>query len=242
MGRSPGWGVGPVAAPGRQRRRNVEFGKVRPLAFHTPSGLRPPSPRTRDYGDTLLNPQIAKRGDRRLRDPPSRSRTNHNQPRADPIDRTGASPAAARAPFSRQFLSENRKLGYNARFANPQETSMRASAKPPVRNAAARFVRARHVFARLMDGQSMRDIAAAEGLSVRRVQQIVRAEIARREANPAEGYVLVQVARLERALELLGREIDAGRAAAVPAFVRVIEQLGKLAGDPLRLPDPAFRP
>jgi hypothetical protein len=177
-----------------------------------------------------------------LRDPPSRSRTNHNQPRADPIDRTGASPAAARAPFSRQFLSENRKLGYNARFANPQETSMRASAKPPVRNAAARFVRARHVFARLMDGQSMRDIAAAEGLSVRRVQQIVRAEIARREANPAEDYVLVQVARLERALELLGRQIDAGRAAAVPAFVRVIEQLGKLAGDPLRLPDPAFRP
>ena len=85
-----------------------------------------------------------------------------------------------------------------------------AAAKPPVRNPAASRARTRHVFARLMEGQSTAAIAAAEGLSLRRVQQIVSGELARREANPAEDYVLMQVARLERALDLLGGQIEAG--------------------------------
>ncbi len=118
---------------------------------------------------------------------------------------------------------------------------MPVAAKPPVRNAAARRQRTRHVFARLMDGQSTCDIAAAEGLSVRRVQQIVRAELARREANPAEDYVIMQVARLERALDLLGGQIEAGRASAAPAFVRTVELLSKLAARPLRLDSLVFR-
>ena len=118
---------------------------------------------------------------------------------------------------------------------------MPVAAKSPVRNPAARRQRTRHVFARLMEGQSTRDIAAAEALSVRRVQQIVRAELARREANPAEDYVIIQVARLERALDLLGGQIEAGRATSALAFVRTIETLSKLAAGPLRLDSPLFR-
>jgi hypothetical protein len=97
------------------------------------------------------------------------------------------------------------------------------------------------VFARLKEGQSTRDIAAAEGLSVRRAPPIMRAELARREANPAEDYVITQVARLERALDLLGGQIEAGRATSALAFVRTIEMLSKLAADPLRLDSPIFR-
>jgi hypothetical protein len=118
---------------------------------------------------------------------------------------------------------------------------MPASAKPPIRNALAGRSRARHVFARLMEGQSTREIAAAEGLSPRRIQQIVRNELKRREANPADDSVLMQVARLERALDLLGAQIDAGRATAALAFVRVIEMLSKLAAGPLHLAGPDFR-
>jgi hypothetical protein len=113
--------------------------------------------------------------------------------------------------------------------------------QPPVRNPAASRERTRHIFARLMQGQSTAAIAKAEGVSLRRVQQIVHDELARREANPAEDYVLMQVARLERALDLLGGQIEAGRASAAPAFVRTIETLSKLAARPLFLPDPAFR-
>src|SRR5271163_1835552 len=105
--------------------------------------------------------------------------------------------------------------------------------------------RARHIYAAMMDGRSLREIAEAEGLGVRRIQQIVAEELARRKGDPATDYALLQIARLEQAQELLGAKIDAGEAAAVPAFLRVIEQLSKLSerqlgGSPmLRLADEA---
>src|SRR5271155_146639 len=103
--------------------------------------------------------------------------------------------------------------------------------------------RARHIYAAMMDGRSLREIAEAEGLGIRRIQQIVAEELARRKGDPATDYALLQIARLEQAQELLGAKIDAGEAAAVPAFLRVIEQLSKLSerqlgGSPmLRLAD-----
>ena len=118
---------------------------------------------------------------------------------------------------------------------------MPAAVKPPVRNPVASRARIRHVFARLMEGQSTRDVAAAEGVSVRRVQQIVQVELARRGANPAEDYLLMQVARLERAVELLGGQIEAGKASAAAAYLRTVEALSKLVARPLRLDDPLFR-
>jgi len=118
---------------------------------------------------------------------------------------------------------------------------MSDAAIPPVRNPAASRERTRHIFARLMQGQSTAAIAAAEGVSLRRVQQIVAAELQRRDANPAEDYVIMQVARLERALELLAGQIEAGKASAAGAFVRTVEMLSKLAARPLFLPEFVFR-
>ncbi len=43
--------------------------------------------------------------------------------------------------------------------------------------------RTRHIFARVMDGQSTAEIAAAEGVTVRRIPQIVAAELARTQSN-----------------------------------------------------------
>jgi hypothetical protein len=51
----------------------------------------------------------------------------------------------------------------------------------------------------------------------------------------------MQVARLERALDLLGGQIEAGRATSALAFVRTVETLSKLAARPLFLANPAFR-
>ena len=95
--------------------------------------------------------------------------------------------------------------------------------------------RARRIFAGLMAGESIRAIAASETLSVRRVQQIVREQLDRRDANPADDFALLQIARLERALDLIGAQIDAGKPSAAHAFVRIIEQLNRLAPDRLRL-------
>jgi hypothetical protein len=91
-----------------------------------------------------------------------------------------------------------------------------------------------------MAGESVRAIAASETLSVRRVQQIVREHLDRRNSNPAEDFALLQIARLERALDLVGGLIDAGKPSAAHAFVRLLDHLNRLAPDRLRL-KPAFQ-
>ena len=106
--------------------------------------------------------------------------------------------------------------------------------------AAVASERDRHIFARLLDGMSIRDIAEAEGLTTRRVQQIVAKELTKRDMNPAREYQMLQIARLERALDLLGAQIDAGKASAASAFVRVMEMLNRLASEQLYLNDSVF--
>jgi hypothetical protein len=95
--------------------------------------------------------------------------------------------------------------------------------------------RAQRIFARLIAGDSIRAIAASETLSVRRVQQIVREQLDRRDSNPADDFALLQIARLERALDLIGAQIDAGKPSAAHAFVRILDHLNRLAPDRLRL-------
>ena len=118
---------------------------------------------------------------------------------------------------------------------------MPAPSAKPVRSGPEGRKRAQRIFARLIGGQSVRAIAAAESLSVRRVQQIVREELQRRDANPADDYAFLQIARLERALDLLGRQIDAGKPAAAHAYVRILDHLNRLAPERLRLRAAAFR-
>jgi hypothetical protein len=135
------------------------------------------------------------------------------------------------------FLSKVQNLCYIAISVPPAEVT-----DMPAPNAASeKSQRARHIFAAMMDGRSLREIAESEGLGVRRIQQIVSEELTRRKANPANDYAILQIARLEQALELLGAEIDAGKAAAVPAFLRVIERLSKLTESQLDLASPMFR-
>jgi hypothetical protein len=112
---------------------------------------------------------------------------------------------------------------------------MSAPAVKPVRALSEEHKRAQRIFARLMGGESIRAIAASESLSVRRVQQIVREQLDRRDANPADDYALLQIARLERALDLIGGQIDAGKPSAAHAFVRILDHLNRLAPDRLRL-------
>jgi hypothetical protein len=115
-----------------------------------------------------------------------------------------------------------------------EEKPMPESAKP-VCSALDAHERARRIFARLMGGDSIRAIAESESLSVRRVQQIVREQLERRNTNPADDYALLQIARLERALDLVGAQIDAGKPSAAHAFVRILDHLNRLAPDRLRL-------
>jgi hypothetical protein len=113
-------------------------------------------------------------------------------------------------------------------------------APKPVQFLTEEHKRARRIFARLMGGDSMRVIATSENLSLRRVQQIVREQLDRRNANPADDFALLQIARLERALDLIGAQIDVGKPAAAHAYVRILDHLSRLAPDRLRL-KPTFQ-
>jgi len=114
---------------------------------------------------------------------------------------------------------------------------------PQTQKSAAekREERVAHIFAQMLDGRSLTEIARNEGLSLRRVQQIVAEEISQRGADPADAYRMLQIARLERALVPLGRQIEEGRPAAVSAYVRVIAQLSKLARKPFHLDEGSLR-
>jgi hypothetical protein len=112
---------------------------------------------------------------------------------------------------------------------------MLARPAKPVRSLSEESKRPQRIFARLIAGESIRAVAAWETLSVRRVQQIVREQLGRRDANPADDFALLQIARLERALDLIGAQIDAGKPSAAHAFVRILDQLNRLAPDRLRL-------
>jgi hypothetical protein len=116
-----------------------------------------------------------------------------------------------------------------------KEVRMPAPDAKPVQFLTEEHKRARRIFARLMGGDSMRVIAASENLSLRRVQQIVREQLDRRNANPADDFALLQIARLERALDLIGSQIDAGKPAAAHAFARILDHLNRLAPDRLWL-------
>jgi hypothetical protein len=113
-------------------------------------------------------------------------------------------------------------------------------ATPPDPLLTEAHQRAQRIFARLMGGESMRAIAASEDLSLRRVQQIVREQLDRRHANPADDFALLQIARLERALDLIGAQIDAGKPSAAHAYVRILDHLNRLAPDRLWL-KPEYR-
>jgi hypothetical protein len=112
---------------------------------------------------------------------------------------------------------------------------MPAPAAKPVQFLTEEHKRAQRIFARLTGGESMRAIATSENLSLRRVQQLVREQLDRRNANPADDFALLQIARLERALDLIGVQIDAGKPAAAHAYVRILDHLNRLAPDRLRL-------
>jgi hypothetical protein len=107
--------------------------------------------------------------------------------------RPAARPVCCPTPdFFRQIISDRQNFRYTAGFAEMKPMRARA-APPPVRSLTEEHKRARRVFARLMAGESIRAIAASETLSVRRVQQIVRDQLDRRDANPADDFALLQM-------------------------------------------------
>ena len=105
----------------------------------------------------------------------------------------------------------------------------------PRLSAAERVARRDRIFARLLEGQSTEAIAADEGVSARRVRRIVQEALERWDADPAQDYVGVQIARLEAALRMVEQKMAAGDVKVVDTLVKVLAQLDKYHSGQLRL-------
>jgi hypothetical protein len=110
--------------------------------------------------------------------------------------------------------------------ADPASTPSQAPA--PARLSARELaLRRDRIFARLLEGEAMAVIAAEEGVTTRRVRQIVAQELEWRDADPAHDYAALQIARLEAALRLIEQKIASGELRAVDRLFKTLEHLDK---------------
>jgi hypothetical protein len=86
-------------------------------------------------------------------------------------------------------------------------------------------------------------IARLEGLTVRRVRQIIAEMLAKRELDPAAGFVQIQIARLNEAMIVAHDMMTGGDLAAMDRFIKLAGELDRYHGFvPGRAPSPAEPP
>jgi hypothetical protein len=82
----------------------------------------------------------------------------------------------------------------------------------------------------LISGMPVIRIARLEGLTVRRVRQIIAEMLAKRELDPAAGYVQIQIARLNEAMIVAHDMMTGGDLAAMDRFLKLTAELDRYHG------------
>jgi hypothetical protein len=93
----------------------------------------------------------------------------------------------------------------------------------------ARIVRA------LAHGESIDEVAAREGLTLKRVRERVSAVVARRAPGPTEDFVAVQIARLNEAMLIAYGAMRDGNLAAVDRVLKITREYDRYQGLALTL-------
>ena len=97
-------------------------------------------------------------------------------------------------------------------------------------NALDRARRRERIFFGLRLGSSTAEIAREEGLTVRRVRQIVSDALQERPVDTARDHALLQLARLEPAIKLMAGEMAQGDIRAVSPYLELLDQLDRYQG------------
>ena len=88
-----------------------------------------------------------------------------------------------------------------------------------------RAARTRRMLDCLREGWSYRDVASVEGLSERRVRQIVAGHVRRCEPVDEDVHAALQVERLGLAVKIAGEALAKGDIRAIAPFIRAIDRL-----------------
>ncbi len=94
-------------------------------------------------------------------------------------------------------------------------------------NGVARESRRARIFARLREGWAYTEIAREEGLTGRRVRQIVSKALEKRIVDPAADHARLQLMRLEPALKLAAGALAGGALEAIQPYLKLIERLDR---------------
>jgi len=96
----------------------------------------------------------------------------------------------------------------------------------------AKAGREERIFELLTSGLSIAEIALQDGVSQRRMREIIQNILARREANPAEGFAALQTARLSDAMKVAYSKMwdDGGDLQAVDRVLKIARELERYQG------------
>jgi transcriptional regulator with XRE-family HTH domain len=94
-------------------------------------------------------------------------------------------------------------------------------------SAEDRFKRRRRVFARLHEGWAYQEIARQEGLTARRIRQIVSEVLQQRALESLPDPVKRQLARLAPAVRVAPEAIADGDRKAIARFLKVLDRLDR---------------
>ncbi len=89
------------------------------------------------------------------------------------------------------------------------------------------LLRRRRIFAWLREGLSYDEIAAEEGVSSRRIHQIVSEVLQKRAIDNGADHAKLQLDRLMPAMQLAAEAISAGDVSAISPYLKVIDRLDR---------------
>jgi hypothetical protein len=99
---------------------------------------------------------------------------------------------------------------------------------------AAKVQRCEKIFNQLAAGMSVSHIAMQEGVSIRRMREVVQEILAARKADPAAGFAQLQMARLSDAMMVAHTSMMGGNLQAVDRVVKLVHELERYHGSGAR--------
>jgi hypothetical protein len=108
--------------------------------------------------------------------------------------------------------------------------ALMTDANSATRPKRARSTRAQRILASLIAGAGVDEIGAAERLTRKRTESILRQELRSRWVAPAEDFARLQIARLEQMLLKLLDRLQNGDPKAIDRAIRIVDRLDRYHG------------
>ena len=105
-----------------------------------------------------------------------------------------------------------------------------SDANPPTRSKRQRTSLAQRVLASLVAGAGVDEISAAEQLTRKRTETILREALRSRWVAPAEEFARLQIARLERMIAKLVDRLQNGDLEAIDRALKIVDRLDRYHG------------